>query len=171
MQPDNSSFQQTPEKTELHSQYEEQKSPGPISRNYLFIFAIVIILAVLISALGVIFMMGNSSEGIEGKWMMTDANIINEDGSVNQEASDYYGVSVEGASWMEFSPDGTFQSGDSGGIDTTLGDTTWEVSGDTLTLTSDSESMVYKFGVSGNTLTLETEVYWGNTVQIVLHRV
>ena len=159
------------ESTENYQQIPPQQhnsQEGTSKPPKLFLFAILIVIIIVASAFGAYLYMNNGGGGsIEGRWEMTSANIINEDGSIDQAASDYYGVSADGDKWMEFKSDGTFISD---GVDEGDG-STWEVSDEELTLTSESESMTYAYSVSGNTLTLQTEVYWGNTVEIVLKRV
>ena len=158
------------ESTENYQQIPQQNSQEGASKPpKLFLFAILMVVIIVALVFGSYFFM-NYGGSIEGRWDLQSANIINDDGSIDQEASDYYGVNADGGYWMDFMANGTLLSGDEDGIDVTLEDGRWQVNGDILTLTTSSESMTYTYSISGTTLTLETEVYWGRTLRMVLKR-
>ncbi len=162
------------ENTENYQQIPQQQhnsQEGTSNSPKLFLFAILMVVIIVALAFGSYFYMNNGGGGsIEGRWDLQSANIINDDGSIDQEASDYYGVNAYGGRWMEFMANGTLLTGDEDGIDVTLHDGRWQVNGNILTLTTSSESLTYTYSISGDALTLETEVYWGRTLRMVLIR-
>lgn len=133
------------------------------------IIAIAVIAVVAIVVIAFMFMGG----GIEGKWNLGSAEVLNSDGTVNQTVTDSFNENDEDP-WMEFKSDGTALMGNA--TDTSDMDTTWKTNDGKLTLTYSyvmpspstdangnitwnnqtiTDSMIYTYSISGNTLKLE----------------
>ena len=158
----------------------EQAAPAKSGGGKGMIIAIAVIAVVAIVVIAFMFMGGGS---VEGKWVFDDVEVYDEDGTLNQTASDAFDAS-QSDSYIEFKTDGTVEMGDSTGSDdggtyvaeggeltitstyevphseynSTTGNTTWD--NETVT-----DTMEYTYSVSGNTMTLEFEID-GKTVKV-----
>ena len=150
---------------------------------------IIAIVAIAVVAVVVIAFMFMGGGGIEGKWTVETIEVYDQDGNLNEAFSDLVAENM-GDHWMEFKSDGSAVSGNETGP-TPDTDSTWEASDGKLTITSTSievnsvynsttgnttwnnetvtDTVVFEYSISGNTLTLEMEME-GMTVKYIAKR-
>ncbi len=129
-------------------------------RGKVMVIAIVAIAVVAVIVIATMFL---GSGQIEGKWNLEKIEIYDTNGNINEVATDNANEG-RGGMWMEFSADGSYESGDEDRSTPNI-EGTWETSDGKLTIaapsilngTSETSTSVVKYTISGDTLTLEFE--------------
>ena len=143
-------------------QHTGQEVPAK-SRIGVILLAIIVIVA---AVWGAYFYL--DSEEIEGRWNVQSAVVLNDDGSVNQTATEMANFTEDEGLWIEFHSDGTFRMGDIS--DELFDDYRWSVTEDKINIVDPwGGRMEWTYELNGDALTIDNTVF-GTTLQMVLIR-
>ena len=128
---------------------------------------ILLTIIVIVATLGAAYFYLDGEE-IEGRWILQSAVILNDDGSVNQTATETMNYSEDDGVWIEFRSDGTFSGGDID--DEGFFDYRWSVTEDKIIIDDPwGGRMEWTYELNGGALTIDNTVA-GITMRTVFIR-